>query len=135
MSKMKQYLPWMILLVIFTFIYGFLGSPSLNPNSFKVEPAYLNGILTASGILYGLWAVVIGGKPETELKKWQYLNVVKEVFFFSFFFLVFSVIYVALTAANLFSSTWALYFCTASFLLNAFSIFLSLYFYKFSTED
>jgi hypothetical protein len=124
----------MIFLVIITFFFGFRDSPSFNPNTFRVEPAYLNGILTASGILYGLWAVVIGREPKTELKKWQYSNVVRELFFDSFFFLVFSVVYVSLTAVNVFLSTWALLFCVSSFLVNALAIFITFYFYKFDTE-
>ena len=56
------------LLMIFSiFAYGLYDSPFSAANAdsdFKVDAEYLNGILTASGILFGIWVIVIERKPQ-----------------------------------------------------------------------
>lgn len=112
------------------FVLGYLWSPHFDPNAFKVEPTYLNGILTASGILYGLWALVLEREPKTPTEV-RRKKMVGTLFFDSFFFLIASVLSIAFTAMNLFLSTFALLLCTTSFMLNTVSISVTLYFYEF----
>jgi hypothetical protein len=119
-----------VIIIAFLFIVGFRDSPVSNPDTFKVEPAYINGILTASGILFGIWATIIGKEPETEPQKREY-PIIGEIFLVCLMLLVFSVVYVALTAVNLFSSRVALSLCMVSFIMNASSIAFTLYIYKF----
>jgi len=123
-----------VIIIAFSFIFGLYDSPVYNPDTFKVEPAYINGILTASGILFGIWAIIIGKEPETEPQKRQYL-IIGEIFLNSLMLLVFSVVYVALTAMNSFSPKVAVFFCMGSFIMNACSIAFTLYQYKFKTQD
>lgn len=120
--------------IFLVFAYGLYDSPLSTVNresDFEVEAEYINGILTASGILFGLWFVVIERKPKDGFKRWQYEHNISESFFFCFAFLIISVLLVALTAVNLYSSVFALLFCTISFIINTCIITLTLYFYKF----
>ena len=89
-----------------------------------IEPEYLSGLLTASGILFGLWAIFIGNKPKDREAKWGYDNIIFPQFFTSLGFLILSVVLIFLSGVQLFSPTWALAFCAFSFILNA--LFLTL---------
>jgi hypothetical protein len=88
----------------------------------EVAPAYLNGILTASGILFGIWTIIIGKDPESELKK-VLSPTVGQLFTFGLVLLVSSVVFVVLTALGTFSSAVALVFCAMSFVTNAYSVY------------
>lgn len=85
-----------VVFVIIVLVIGIQDSISFNSNAFKVEPAYLNGILTASGILYGLWAIVItrvGIESEAERKKMKYVyQSIGNNFLICLLFLVVSVV-------------------------------------------
>lgn len=120
---------FLIFLMIITLV-GLYGVPS----SFEVDVRYIIGILTTSGILFGFWAILIGRKPgkEEKTKRWQYEHIISKVFFFSFGFLLMSVLMTYLTALNKVSSLFTFLFCICSFYLNAFLVALTLYYYKFT---
>jgi hypothetical protein len=99
-----------------------------------VEPEYLSGLLSASGILFGLWAIFIGNKPKERVAKHGYENIIFPSFFTSLGFLILSVILVSLSGVKIFSPTYALLFCALSFILNALFLTLTLkYFNRLDT--
>lgn len=135
--RSKKYVLF-IFMICLLFAYGLYDSPLsvVNRDSdFKVDAEYINGILTASGILFGIWAIIIERMPEEEVKKWQYKHIISKGFWFSFVLLIVSVLLVTLTAVNFYSSTFTLLFCTLSFLMNASILTLTLYFYKFKITN
>lgn len=121
-------IPYAILLGIVTIAsIGVFGLPK----DFKVDVEYINGILTASSILFGFWAILIERKPEERTKKLVYENFITKAFFFSFAFLVFSVLSMHFSALNIISSVETLVINTISFCLNAYFLTVTLYYYKF----
>jgi len=88
----------------------------------EVDVEYINGILTASSILYGFWIVLLQVKSIP--------REVSSVFsFIALFLLLISVLMIYLNAIGLVSSTPALFACMASFIANTFMLFLTLYLY------
>jgi len=115
------------------FAYGLYDSPLSTVNretDFKVDPEYINGILTASGILFGIWAIIIERIPKEEHKKRLYKISIKG-FWLPFAFFVVFVLLLALTAVNFYSFHLTVIVGTISFLVNAFFLTLALYLYKF----
>lgn len=98
----------------------------------KVEPEYISGILSASGILFALWAFLIEKKPKERVAKHGYENIIFPSFFTSLGFLILSVILVFLTGLDLFSPAYTLGFCTLSFIMNTLLLALTLKYYKFT---
>lgn len=91
---------------------------------------------------FGIWAILLGRKPEgktseAERGKWAYENIVDKertrLFLVCFFFLAYSVLLLELTALGLHSPVWFLFVTTASFMLNAAFLALTLYFDKFKS--
>lgn len=115
-----------ILLLVIT-IFGITSVPP----DFEVNAEYINGVLTASSILFGFWIVIIEKKPKEETKKFMYENAIYFAFFVSFVFLLISVTLLYFSALDKLSSVYTLLFSTLSFLLNAFSVAVTLYYYKF----
>jgi len=130
-----KFLVLFIMFLITIFSYGLYGSPLYGFGDSKVDVEYINGILTASGILFGIWAILIERKPKERTKKWLYETVISESFFFSFAFLITSVLLVCLTAVDIMSSLVTLFVSAFSFFINAFLIAFTLHFYKFREED
>jgi hypothetical protein len=145
MYQPSRYFIFFIISMGLVFYFGIRYSPASSPGLFKVEPPYLNGILTASGILFGIWAAVIGKGPETrnrartgsetDTQKWRYSTLVRDGFFIAFCYLVCSVTSVALTSIDLFWSAAAILLCTISFLTNSVLIALTLYYYIFKVAE
>lgn len=122
------------------FVGGLYDSPIsvVNKESdLKVDAEYINGILTASSILFGIWTIVMERKPEgREIIKSEHEHLImSELFFIPFAFLVISVIFVSLTAVNLFSSQFTLLVCALGFATNAIFIAFALHFYKFKKQS
>ena len=116
-----------IILMLGIVIFGLLGVPA----DYEVDPEYINGFLTASSILFGFWIVIIEKKPEEKTKKFMYENAIYVAFFLSFILLIVSITLMFFSALNKLSSVYTLLFSTTSFLLNAFSVAITLYYYKF----
>ena len=103
----------------------------------EVDVGYMNGILTASSILFGFWAILIKRKPKErtnkwqfEAKKWQY-QLVARSFYGSLILLMASVLLIYLSAIDMMSSVLTLIFCTMSLFFNAYLIAITLYYYEF----
>ena len=58
----------------------------------KVEPEYMSGVLTASAILLGFWAILIQRKPKKDIEIWRFKHLIGEPFLISFITLVVSVV-------------------------------------------
>lgn len=123
----------MLLAVIFGIIYLAVYHPeSFAYNSgFQVQPEYLTGILSASSILFGLWAIIIERKPEGIFQESTYYKSIPDLFWVSLILLITSVMLVLFTAVELFSSSFTLVVCVLSFVLNAFFLSLALHYYIF----
>ena len=114
-------------------VFGLYDSPWAIVNrktDLKVEPEYISGILSASGILFGIWALFIETKPKDRIAKWNLENLIFPIFFTSLSFLILSVLLVFLAGLNLFSPSFALGFCTLSFVLDALLLYLPLRYVK-----
>jgi len=103
------------------------------PIGFEVNPEYINGILTASSILFGFWAVLIERQPKERTERFRY-KILLENFFFSFTFLMLSVVMIYFAALNKLHSVFALSFCLVSFMSNAYFLAMTLYYYKFKRK-
>jgi len=104
---------------------------------FRIDVEYINGILTASSILFGFWAILIERKPKEEpnqwqsrVKKWQY-KLAGTSFYASLFALMLSVLLMYLSALDVLSSVFTLMACVTSFYFNAYLLAMTLYYYKF----
>jgi hypothetical protein len=106
----------------------------INPKV-SVDASYIDGVLTASSILYAFWAILIERKPsKNEIKKWSLYRVTIALFFVALLFLTFSVCLLYFDALGEYSSVYTFMFVTMSFLFNAYMIALSIYFYKYKLE-
>lgn len=121
-------------LLAFFFIGGLYASPFALKQDFQVQSEYLSGLLTANGILFALWGIIIERKPRQETERWMYEHTIIIEFFLPFFLFAVSLFFVTLTALNLFSSVFALVFCSFSFFMNALLITFALYFHKFKAR-
>ena len=106
---------------------GMIGLPS----DFRVEPEYLSGMLTASVILFGFWAVLIQKEPKEDIEKWRFKHLIGKSFFMSFVLLMLSVVVIYYAALDKLPSPVALFLCMLSFLMNALLITIQLYFQRF----
>ena len=103
----------------------------------KVSVVYMNGILTASSILFGFWAILIERKPKKGVKRWQFevekwqYQIMSKLFYASFTSLLASVLFMYLSALDVVSSVLTLIACTISFYFNAYLVAITLYYYKF----
>jgi hypothetical protein len=99
------------------------------PETIQIDPEYLNGILTASSILYGFLAVMLGREPKEYLEKFRYRYYLRGNIYYSFEILAFSIIYLSLSAAKVIPSTLPLVLLTTSFLFNAFVLIIHLHYH------
>jgi len=99
------------------------------PETIQIDPEYLNGILTASSILYGFLAVMLGREPKEYLEKFRYKYFLRGDIYYSFEILAFSVIYLSLSAVKVIPSTLPLVFLTISFLFNALIVMIHLHYH------
>jgi len=123
-----------IAFVLFVIVIIFVGLYGL-PINFKVDVGFINGILTASSILFGFWAFLIQKKPKHFLQKLIYGNIVRGAFNISFAILVSTVVLIYLTALDKLPSVLTLTICVVGFLLNVFFLTLTLYFYEITGID
>ena len=126
------------IVLLFFFLIGLYDSPLsvfTRENEFRVEAEYLSGLLTSLSILFGIWAIMIDKKPENVVYKWFFEHVAGKGFFISFGLLVISIIFVSLTALNLFSPTISVIFCTLNFCYNALIISITVYLMKFFIKE
>ena len=86
----------------------------------EVDVEYINGILTASSILYGFWIVLLQLKSIPG-EVWSGLS------FIALFLLLISVIMIYLNAIGLVSSVPTLFACIGSFIANTFMLFIILH--------
>lgn len=109
-------------------LFGFFGVPS----DFKGEAEYVNGILAASSVIFGFWAIMIEREPEEETKKSMYKGGLFLLsFIISLVFFVIAVITVYLGALNELPYKFTLWFCMSSLLFNTALLIMTLYYYKF----
>jgi hypothetical protein len=135
---------WKVGLIVIFAVFIFLGFiVNGQPDDIQINMEYTNGILTATGILFGIWAVVLGTNPKPIINKRdttkksifknnvKELKDVKEPFFASLLFLVMDVICLALTAVNVFSPHVTLLIVTTSFIYTALFLAMTLNYYIF----
>jgi len=106
----------------------------------KVEGEYANGVLTASGILFGIWAIVIANKPKgTSIQAFVEKDLFRKITFESFNLclglLILSVWFLVLTAIGCFSSVLSLLFSALSFSFNAVFMAISIQHYAVMDVD
>lgn len=118
-----------IAIYVFAFFSGFYLHGA--PTDIQVNIEYTNGILAATGILFGIWAIVLGRKPTTIIRKFLFKNSAKELFFYSLFFLVMDAVFLALTAVNAFSPVVTLFMVTVAFVYTALFLAHTLNYYIF----
>ncbi len=118
-------------LIIYFILIGLHASPLAFKQDFQVQAEYLSGMLTANGILFAFWAIVIERKPQKKRERWIFEHIFAEVFFIPFFLFALSTMFVFLTALDVFSSAIALGFCFFSFYINAIGITIILYYERF----
>ena len=75
--------------LIICFLIGFYDSPIPLENRetrININPEYTNGILTASGILFGMWIILLERDPGNRSMKaqWIYKHVIGETLFVNF---------------------------------------------------
>ena len=130
--KRKELDPRIVMIVLVATFLGLTYITGSNwPPNFAVEAEYLTGMLTASAIIFGFWAILIQRKPEDRTAKWLYEEVLSTQFFLSLGFLVLSVIVIYLAALNKIYSVVALFFAMFSFLMSVVKVSLALYSFKF----
>jgi hypothetical protein len=105
-----------------------------NSSNFQVQPEYLTGILSASSILFGLWAIIIERKPKGVVQESAYYESIPTLFWFSLILLITSVVLVSCTAVEFLSSSFTLLVCVVSFVWNAAFLSLALHFYMFRKD-
>jgi len=130
--KPKNYVV-MAFAIFMIFAVGMYNNPFTGiteETDLDIDAEYLTGILTASGIIFGLWGIVFEPEPDKD-KQWEYVHIVKGAFFYSIFFLIISVISIMLTAANVYSSLGALLVNTFSFGMNTFFLGITINHFKF----
>lgn len=120
--------------VIFLMIVAFLGLYNL-PSDYTVDTAYLNGFLTAQAILFGFWAVVVGREPKDKVQKWRRQNIIPESFFICFILFGCTTISIWFSALGKVPSLCALSISLIGFLMIAFFVALTLYYYTFKADD
>jgi len=133
--RMHKYFALLAIGVMIFLVYGLHGSPIYGLGDFEIEVGYINGILTAMSILFGIWAFSLRRRPTGPTKKFVYDTVIKETFLFAFILLMISVVFVCLTAFKLLSSIATLLFSAFSFSLDAFLIMLTLHYFKFKDYE
>jgi len=126
--------------MVLTIVIGLYGSPfavDTSQSDVTIDPEYINGILTASSILFGMWAVVLGMKPfESEVydkgtRKFLHKTAVRDTFFFCLFFLVADVLLIFLVSLGVFSQVITILFTALTFIFNVIFLTMTLYFYVF----
>jgi len=135
----KYFIPILLIsissLVLAVGLYDSPISPIRRGNDLHIDPEYLNGVLTASGVLFGFWAILMEKrlrKPEPpkdtiDVLKLEVFSRGMTCFFVALVFLIASIVYVCLTALNLFSSEITLIFEVVSFAINASFLALTVY--------
>jgi hypothetical protein len=125
-QKLRGYI-----IIMFTF-FVILVPEWGKPETFQIDPEYLNGILTASSILCGFLAVILQREPKEYFEKFRYKYFFRDSIYYTLMLLSFSVICLSLNAAKVIPSELPLIFLTFSFLFNA-SILLVFLHYHFES--
>jgi hypothetical protein len=127
-------------IMVLSFAFGgffFLGWSVHGTNQdYPVNVSYINGILTACGILFGIWVLVLGNRPKkgdvsNPIKLRLFRTTVKDFFFFCLLSLVMDVLAIAFTAIDIFSPVITLFMVTMTFGFTALFLSLSVYTYIF----
>ena len=106
------------------------------PINIKIDPEYINGILTVSGILFVFWIYLLEKPREKHWEKWKLKHIISYIVFLLFSFLIFSVILRFASAIDFRYSLYALIFVSFSFFINAGFLSIALYFhFKRITKD
>ena len=114
------YLPPIIIFLIITL--GLVGTPQ----DFEVNPEYINGILTASSILFGFWAVIFR-RPSKDIVKRHIYKAYGKLILINIAILVISTLCIFYSAMDKLSSIDALFAVTLSFCSNAWLLGIGLY--------
>ena len=122
-----DYFPILIFFAFFLLtLYSLIGMPS----GFEVDSEYINGILTASSILFGFWAVILGKEPKEKIEKHLYKYTTIPTIFIELGILLISVIIIFLSAMKKAPSVLALICVFGSFLFNVIMLVACLYSYS-----
>lgn len=119
--------------LIYGFFNGFLnGYQTLLPiENFVVPPEYINGIISANGIIIGFWAAIIGLSHKEHKLLWRDLNVVQLLFFVSLGCLILSVFLFAFQALKAVPSFYTLASCVFGFYVTCVCLGITLHFFVF----
>lgn len=136
-SKTKNYF-YAVLLTIpiaifwFSFLYRGITLKAQNSlNSFTIPLEFVNGILSANGIIIGFWAAIIGlSKREHELV-WRAVDVIEVLFFISLGFLSFSVFLWSFQALDILPSFFVFPWSVTSFYITCVFLGMTLHFTVF----
>jgi len=142
MDKSVRMFIWVIILgVPLFFILGFLnaffsgffnGYTRVLPiSNFSVSPDYINGILSANGIIIGFWAVIISLSDKNKKFILKGANLVELAFFVSLGSLILSVFLFAFQAFGAMSSFYTLVSVMYSFYLTCVLLGITLHFIVF----
>ena len=117
--KLRTIILIVFLVLFFTVGFGF-GWVREHISNIHVDTGYVGGILTASSILFGFWAVVFERSNQGKDRIQTYEKDVVLPLFISFLLLMFTVVLVFFSALDEVPSVITLFFATASLLFNAF---------------
>ena len=138
MEKTSLILPACVIAIAIV-IFGGLTRIS---GGFEVDVGYINGVLTASSILFGFWATLLTLTPMVTLTPeeqtdwfysrqewWRYYSVFRWEIIGSLILFAGSLALVYLSATRMISSGFALIGVSVSFFLNALFLGMHLHFY------
>ena len=114
---------FLICLCLLFLILGFYVSPIAHLDSDLSGVAeYTNGILTISGILFGIWAVILSNKPTKKGSTGQFIfkNITMTTFYYSLVLFILSVVFLTMSGLKVYPSTCSLVFSAISCGLIAF---------------
>lgn len=99
------------------------------PLNIKIDPEYINGVLTASSILFVFWIYLLEKPREKPWEKWMLKHATSYVVFLLFSLLIFSGILIFASAIDFRYSLHAMIFVAFSFFINALFLSIQLYFH------
>jgi hypothetical protein len=128
----------LVVLGLALLLFGLYASPfaSYQPTTeHKIDAEYTNGILTISGIMFGLWGFLLSKKPkrQKDWAGWVIFNIVTvSSFYLCFGLLILSILTLALTGVGLYSPTYTLIICTTCCIYSAVAVASFVHFYAIS---
>ena len=110
---------------VFALATMLVGLPLIANFEVEIDPEYINGILTASSIILGFWAILIEKPP----KKKRFG--IFQVFIVCILMLIGSIMVVYISGFGLLPSSVAFWICIESLLYNSYTLGVGVYYLKF----